>query len=82
MERTGGIVAGAARRRTLAASLFGGPNDGKVSVAQARVDGMRDLLVVPRGHTFIMDAPEVIEQAFHFLERGAFDRSQPGRIPL
>ena len=71
-----GIIAGAARRRTLAASLFRGPNDGKVSVACARVDGMRDLLVVPRGHTFIMNASEVIVQAFHFLEHGAFD--QPG----
>lgn len=73
-----GIIAGVARRRTLAGSLFGGPNDGKVSVAHARVDGMRDLLVVTRGHTFIMNAPEVIEQAFHFLERGAFDRSAVG----
>ena len=69
-----GVIAGAAPRRTLAASLFGGPNDGKVSVAGAAVDGMRDLLVVPRGHTFIMNAPEVIAQAFYFLEHGAFDR--------
>jgi hypothetical protein len=69
-----GVIAGAAPRRTLVASLFGGPNDGKVSVAGARVDGMRDLLVVPRGHTFIMNAPEVIAQAFYFLEHGVFDR--------
>lgn len=69
-----GIIAGAASRRTLAVSLFGGPNDGKVSVARAQVDGMRDLLIVPRGHTFIMNAPEVIAQTFHFLEHGAFER--------
>jgi hypothetical protein len=35
---------------------------------------MRDLLVVPRGHTFIMNDPEVIAQTFHFLERGTFYR--------
>lgn len=70
-----GVIAGAVPRRTLAAPLFGGPNDGKVSVECARVDGMRDLLVVPRGHTFMMNDPEVIAQAFHFLERGAFYRS-------
>ena len=69
-----GVIAGAVRRRTLAARLFGGPNDGKVSVACARVDGMRDLLVVPRGHTFIMNDPGVIAQTFHFLERGTFCR--------
>lgn len=70
-----GIIAGAVRRRSLAAALFGGPNDGKVSVARARVSGMRDLLVVERGHTFMMNAPDVIEQVFHFLECGCFDRS-------
>ncbi len=72
-----GIIAGAASRRTLAASLFGGPNDGKVSVARASADGMRDLLVVPRGHTFIMNDPEVIAQTFHFLQHGKFDK--PGK---
>ncbi len=70
-----GIIAGAASRRTLAAPLFGGPNDGKVSVARARVDGMRDLLVVSRGHTFIMNDPEVIAQTFHFLQHGEFDKA-------
>jgi hypothetical protein len=72
-----GVIAGAAPRGALTASLFGGPNDGKVSVAHARVDGMHDFLVVPRGHTFIMNHPEVIMQTFHFLEHGRFER--PGR---
>jgi pimeloyl-ACP methyl ester carboxylesterase len=67
-----GVIAGAMRRSSLAASLFDGPNDGKVSVARARVRGMRDLLVVPHGHTFIMNAPDVIAQTFHFLSTGRF----------
>lgn len=67
-----GIIAGAVPRRMLAASHFEGPNDGKVSVQRARVAGMRELLVVSRGHTLIMNAPEVIAQAFHFLAHGAF----------
>ncbi len=70
-----GVIAGAASHRTLAASLFGGPNDGKVSVARASVAGMRDLLVVSRGHTFIMNDAEVIAQVFHFLQHGKFDRA-------
>src|SRR5690348_2133137 len=61
-----GVIAGAVKHRTLAASCFDGPNDGKVSVQRARVAGMRELLVVSRGHTLIMNAPEVIAQAFHF----------------
>jgi Lysophospholipase len=71
-----GIIAGAVKRRTVAASLFGGPNDGKVSVACTRLEGMRDFLVVPRGHTFIVTAPEVIGQTFHFLAHGTFARSR------
>jgi hypothetical protein len=46
-----------------------------VSVARASVDGMRDLLVVSRGHTFIMNDPEVIAQTFHFLQHGEFDKA-------
>ncbi|HEX5436651.1 MAG TPA: alpha/beta fold hydrolase [Gemmatimonadaceae bacterium] len=68
-----GVIAGAMRRRSLSASLFDGPNDGKVSVARARVEGMRDFLVVGRGHTSIMNAPDVIDQTFHFLAHGAFE---------
>jgi len=67
-----GIIAGDVKRRMVTASLFGGPNDGKVSVARARVEGMRDFLVVPCAHTFIMNAPDVIDQTFHFLAHGAF----------
>ncbi|HET7563503.1 MAG TPA: alpha/beta fold hydrolase [Gemmatimonadaceae bacterium] len=78
-----GVIAGAVKRRTLAAPCFEGPHDGKVSVHRACVAGMRELLVVPCGHTFIMNAPDVIAQTFHFLERGAFDcqrRDVGGRI--
>ncbi|HEX6535202.1 MAG TPA: hypothetical protein VF041_11420 [Gemmatimonadaceae bacterium] len=45
-----------------------------MSVARAAVPGMQDHLVVPCGHTFIMHASEVVEQAFHFLLHGAFAR--------
>ena len=70
-----GVIAGITRRALLAASLFPGPNDGKVSVERARVAGMRDFLVVPSGHTFMMHSPEVIKQVFNFLAAGSFARS-------
>ena len=54
--------------------MFPGPNDGKVSVERAKVAGMHDFLVVPYAHPYIMDAPEVIEQALYFLRHGRFRR--------
>lgn len=70
-----GVIAGSRGVNPLFARAFPGPNDGKVSVARAAVPGMRDLLAVPRGHTFIMDAPDVVPQVFHFLAHGAFLRA-------
>jgi hypothetical protein len=58
------------------AGFFPGPNDGKVSVARARVDGMGDFLVLPYTHPFIMEEPEVIRQSLYFLEHGRFRRDR------
>lgn len=74
-----GVVAGSRSWSPIFARAFAGPNDGKVSVARAAVPGMRDFLVVPCGHTFLMDAPAVVPQLFHFLAHGAFVR--PRRAP-
>jgi hypothetical protein len=48
------------------------PNDGKVSVASVQLEGMRDFLVVPYGHTFVMNKKEVINQTIFFLQNGRF----------
>ena len=67
-----GVITGRRGGHGLLARVFAGPNDGKVSVARAAVAGMHDLRIVERGHTFVMDAPEVVEAVFHFLEHGRF----------
>jgi pimeloyl-ACP methyl ester carboxylesterase len=61
---------------TWLADLIPGENDGKVSVARAQVSGMRDFLVLPYSHSFIMQEPEAIRQALYFLAHGRFDRTQ------
>jgi len=67
-----------AARRTLvpmAERIFGGPTDGRVSVARARAVGMSDFLVVNRAHPFLMWAPDVLDAVFGFLEVGHFPRA-------
>jgi hypothetical protein len=67
-----GVIAGTRSVNPLFSWMIPGPDDGKVSVRRAAVPGMRALVTVPRSHTFLMMAPDVIEQTFAFLETGAF----------
>lgn len=54
------------------AALIPAANDGKVSVAEARVAGMADFLVVPETHPFIMNSDRVIQETVYFLRHGTF----------
>ena len=56
------------------ADLIPGPDDGKVSVERAKVEGMADFLSLPYAHPFIMEESEVIDQTIHFLRQGRFKR--------
>ena len=69
-----GIITGDRTINFINSTIIPGPDDGKVSVETARLDGMKDFLVVHRTHPFIMDAPEVLEQIAYFLEYGRFMR--------
>ena len=71
-----GVIAGRRTLIPLAERIFGGPTDGRVSVARARADGMADFLVVDRAHPFLMWAPEVLAAVFGFLEAGRFPRPE------
>jgi pimeloyl-ACP methyl ester carboxylesterase len=69
-----GIIAGRRSTNALFGRLLGAESDGKVTVESARLEGMRDLVVVDRAHTFIMWAPDVLEHVFGFLETGRFSQ--------
>jgi pimeloyl-ACP methyl ester carboxylesterase len=66
-----GIVTGDRSINPLGSWLIPGPDDGKVSVERARVEGA-DFLVVSATHTFIMNRREVAEEVVNFLRRGRF----------
>ncbi len=59
-------------------AVFTGENDGKVSVARAKVDGMADFLVLPHTHTFIMQEEDVMQQVAFFLKNARFHHRPRG----
>ena len=69
-----GIVTGDRSMNPLGSWLIPGPDDGKVGVERARVEGATDFMVVSATHTFIMNRGEVAEEVVHFLRNGRFDR--------
>ena len=68
-----GIIAGNPSFNPVFSLLIPGTDDGVVSVERTKVSGMKDFLVVPHSHTFIMRSREVIRQTVTFLREGAFD---------
>ena len=78
-----GVVAGDADWYPWSRWFFGDePSDGTVPIHRTRVDGLRDAVVVPRGHAFIMRAPETVRQTLHFLRHGRFDHADARVRPL
>lgn len=84
-----GVIAGTGTINLLASAMLPNPDDGKVSVAATRVDGMDDFLVVTKSHRYIMRGDVVLRNIESFLKTGRFidaDKtlvaacSKPGRF--
>lgn len=69
-----GILTGDRSINWLLSGMIAGPDDGKVSVASARLAGMKDFAVLHATHPFIMRNREAIRHTVHFLRHGVFDR--------
>lgn len=69
-----GVIAGNSNRNWLTDWLIPSDDDGAVSVASTRVEGMNDFLIVPQSHVKIRRSETVLKQAAHYLKYGAFYR--------
>jgi pimeloyl-ACP methyl ester carboxylesterase len=67
-----GVIAGTRSLNPLGAWLIPSENDGSVSVASARLDGMRDFVTVPVSHTLILLSSAAARHTVAFLADGHF----------
>lgn len=67
-----GVIAGDRSFNPWFSCLLPGPDDGKVSVAGTRVEGMNDFVIVHASHTWLMWRRPVLKQVLTFLAKGRF----------
>lgn len=66
------VVAGNASIDPVTSAVLDDPDDGRVSVADTRLDGMSDFRLVDASHAFIMQKSDVFELVRAFLVTGSF----------
>ena len=67
-----GIIAGSRSLHPYYLYLIIGPDDGKVSFEATKIAGMKDHIVLPVTHMFMINSGEVLNQALHFFRNGYF----------
>lgn len=72
-----GIITGDKSLSPIGSWVIPGPDDGKVAVGRANVEGSADFLVISATHTFIMNRRDVARQVVHFLQNGRFSPTDP-----
>ncbi len=75
-----GVVAGTRSINLLLSTYLPDPDDGKVSVASAQLQGMCDFITVAVSHPFIMRDEAVILQVIHYLSKGRFSKESDTEI--
>lgn len=69
-----GVITGDRSINWINSLVISGKDDGKVSIESAKVEGMKDFLVVHVSHPFIMNNETVMTQCLYFLKEGSFKR--------
>lgn len=70
-----GVIAGTRTIDPITSAVLDDPDDGRVSVEDTRLEGMRDFVTVAHSHAFMMRMPRTIELTIAFLKDGRFPQS-------
>jgi pimeloyl-ACP methyl ester carboxylesterase len=70
-----GIITGDRSINPFLSMMIPGDDDGKVGVDHAKLDGMKDFLVLRCSHTYIMKSDHAIVQTLQFLKHGEFQHA-------
>ena len=69
-----GIIAGNQSINWILSTLIPGNDDGKVSIARTKLEGMNDHIVLPTTHPFMMQNAAAISQVIYYLANGSFNQ--------
>ena len=67
-----GVIAGTRTIDPITSAVLDDPDDGRVSVADTRLEGMDDFVIVEHSHAFMMRLALPIELTIRFLRTGSF----------
>ncbi len=71
-----GIIAGTKSINLILSTLLPSPDDGKVSVENTKLEGMRDHVAISVSHPFLMKDALAIQQTIYFLRHGNFRKTR------
>jgi hypothetical protein len=77
-----GVIAGSDSFNPILSGLIPGDDDGKVSIENTKIKGMRDHIVLPVTHTFMMRNQDVISQTLYFLKHATFHKEVENSLEL
>lgn len=67
------VIAGNRTIDPVTSAVLPDPDDGRVSVSDTRLDGMRDFVIVPVSHALIMQDRQVLRLVRNYLAHGSFN---------
>ena len=70
-----GVIAGTRSINMFLSMFLPSPNDGKVSLESAKIEGMSDFVALPVNHSFMMRNKRVIDEVLNFLQHGHFQNA-------